>query len=332
MIGKLNPEQLSDNVLSLLSKKRDEVVLNAAQGEDCAAIRSNKLILLTTDPVTACDFNCAKSAINVCCNDLAACGAEPIAVLLTLLLPKHCTEKDVKKLMLEAEKTAAKLNVDIIGGHTEFTDAVNRTIVCATAVGTAEKIITSSGANVGDYILVTGNLALEGTAILAEALKKHLNLPPESLDEAKNLVEEISVVKEGLAARFLPVSAMHDITEGGVFGAVCEIAAASNLGAKLDCDKMPFLQITDEICKQANVDKFKLISSGSMLITTVSPQIVIDGLKQKGIKATIIGKMTETGTTAVINGKETGISVQPDEIGRLSKIEGELNAKHDRIR
>lgn len=321
MIGKLNPQQLKDNVLALINKRRSEVILGAAPAEDCAAIKSDKLILLTTDPITASDVHCAKSAIDICCNDLAASGAEPVGVLLTIILPPTCTEQDVKELMTEAEKTAKLLNVDIIGGHTEFSDAVNRIVVCATAVGTAEKIISSSSAQEGDSIIVTKYLALEGTAILAARLEKMLSL--QQINEAKNLFEQTSVVKEGLIARRLPITTMHDITEGGIFGAVCEVAAASGLGASLNCEDMPFLTVTDQICTQLGVDKYKLISSGSMLITTACPQEVVQQLEKHGIKATVIGKMTKGQTIAKLGGKAFEISVQPDEIGRIAALKGE---------
>lgn len=62
-----------------------------------------------------------------------------MALLLTILAPEHTTEEELSHVMAQAHMEAAKLNVEIIGGHTEITDAVNRIVVSSTAVGKQKK-------------------------------------------------------------------------------------------------------------------------------------------------------------------------------------------------
>ena len=59
------------------------------------------------------------------------------------------------------------------------------------------------------------------------------------------------------------VSAMHDVTEGGVFGALWEMAEASGVGLEIDLKKIPIRQETIEICEFFNLNPYQLISSGS---------------------------------------------------------------------
>ena len=86
--GKLDAELLQRHVLRYGGKRRGEVVLRGALGEDAAALEleAGWQLVLTTDPITAATAESGGLAVVVSCNDLAACGAEPLAVLLTLLL------------------------------------------------------------------------------------------------------------------------------------------------------------------------------------------------------------------------------------------------------
>ena len=317
--GKLNPQQLRENVLSILSKKRNEVLVSAGISEDCAAIKCDDCLLITSDPITSAEKNAGSLAINVCVNDLASSGADAFAVMLTIIMPIKCNERDVRTIMLDAESMAKKLNVDIIGGHTEFSDAVNRIIVCATAIGRAEKIISSSAAELGDSIIVTKHLAIEGTVVLAQDFHDKLDLTREENKLIQNLTEKISVQKEGTLCSKLNIRSMHDITEGGVFGAIAEVTAANKKGAEIYAEKIPYLAVTEKICSKLKLNKHKLLSSGSMLIITSEPETVIGALKKEGIDATIIGMITDDNNAVCVysDGKKEVISVECDEINKV---------------
>ena len=319
MQGKLNPQQLRENVLSILSKKRNEVLISAGISEDCAAIKCNDYLLITSDPITSAEKNAGSLAINVCVNDLASSGADAFAVMLTIIAPVRCNEKDIKVIMLDAESMAKKLNVDIIGGHTEFSNAVNRIIVCATAIGRAEKIVSSSAAELGDSIIATKHLGIEGTVVLAQDFHEKLDLTNDENKLILELTEKISVQKEGMLCSKLDIRSMHDITEGGVFGAIAEVVAANKKGAEIYAEKIPYLAVTEKICSILKLNKYKLLSSGSMLIITSSPEIVLSTLNKAGIEATIIGKITNDNNAVCVysDGKKEIINVECDEINKV---------------
>ena len=143
-------------------------------------------------------------------------------------------------------------------------------------------------------------------------------LTDEEIEIAKNYVNSISVVNEGLIAGAFGVNSMHDITEGGVLGALWEIAQASNLGFKVYDDMMPISGITKKVCEKLNIDPLKFISSGSMLITTTNGKELTEKLISKGIQATVIGNMTKA--SGILVKDETCSEVLPPSRDELFSI------------
>jgi hydrogenase expression/formation protein HypE len=319
--SKLSPKQLEQNVLQYVTKTRGEVLVSGSLGEDCAVIKPKKYVLLSSDPITGASKNIGFLAINVSVNDIAACGVEPIAAMLTVIAPPCATEQTINDIMREANAAARELNIDIIGGHTEFSDAVNRTVVSATIIGhTDEKYFLTKDAKAGDDIIVTKYIGLEGTSIIGEDYGALLKLSAAELKQAKDTIKQISVLKEGLLCAGLNISSMHDITEGGVFGAVAELACGAGLGAEVYTEKIPVLQITRKICAQLSLDPFRLLSSGSMLITAPKGEgaKIVGALSAAGIKGTVIGKITPKDVVAVYPDCRKIIKAMPDELLKLS--------------
>ncbi len=138
--------------------------------------------------------------------------------------------------MQEIDYETKKLNVEILGGHTEVTRAVNKMVISCTVIGKGEdkSAVATSGAREGDDIIITKNLCLEGTSIIVNDYEKEVaNILSEAeIKEAKSYIENISVVKEGLISGKFGVNSMHDITEGGILGAIWEVAKASKKDLK----------------------------------------------------------------------------------------------------
>ena len=143
-----------------------------------------------------------------------------------------------------------------------------------TAVGRAprDRLVTSGGARPGDTLILTKAAAMEGTAILATDLAAHLQgrVAPELLARAQGLTARLSVVRDGVQAAELGATALHDPTEGGILGALWEMAEASGYGFEVDASAVPILEETRQICAVFGADPLKLISSGAMLIACPS--------------------------------------------------------------
>lgn len=295
-IGKVSAEQLQRLVYPHLGYRPD-VLVHAHLGEDCAAIDFGEwTAVLTTDPITGAVVHLGRYAIHVACNDLATTGAEPVALLLTLLLREGSTPDDLETLMREAGTAAAGLGVEIVGGHTEVTPGIDHTIAVVTAVGRARKgaLISAAGARPGDAVLLTKSAGVEGTAILATDLADRLgaHLDDGVIERARAFLDRISVVPDGLTAARAGASAMHDVTEGGVLGGAWELAEAAGIGIDLRAEAIPVAPETQAVCDVLGLDPLRLISSGAMLIATPHPARMTAALRDAGIPAAVIGAMT----------------------------------------
>lgn len=301
-IGKLPNELLESLVLNLLKNKRKDVITRGAVGEDCAVIDFDKYAcVLSTDPITGASKNIGKLAIHISANDVASNGAEPIGILLTILAPPDTTKEQIEEIMIDASNTAKELNMEIIGGHTEITNSVNRIVINSTAIGKQlkEKVLNARNIEKGYKVILTKKLAIEGTSIIAEDLEDILkkDIDDNLIKEAKNLIDNISVVKEGMIAGELGVEYMHDITEGGLFGAIYEASQAIHKGIKIYKNKIKLEKSTKIICEKLNIDPYRLIASGSLIIITEVENAtkLLNNFEEENIEANIIGEVIDDG-------------------------------------
>ena len=297
-IGKLNNDQLQSIIMNSINYRRDDVVLRSGIGEDCAGVQfGDDVCLLTTDPITGAASEVGRLAVHISCNDIASNGAAPIAILLTILAPESTTEADLKLIMTQANEEASKLNVEIVGGHTEITNAVNRIVVSSTAIGKQpiKDLFSNTEVKQGDYIIMTKSAGLEGTGIIAyEKDELTETFTDEEIREAKDMLDYLSVVKEGIIAGKVGVTSMHDITEGGLLGAAWEICEGANLGAVIKYESINIPTITQKICDHYEINPLRLISSGTMLMTVDPSKAdeLLEKLEAEGVPSNIIGAMT----------------------------------------
>lgn len=318
-VGKLTNEQLDRLILKKLKHTRKEVVMAPGIGVDCTAVDiGDRLTVLSCDPITAAKSRIGSLSVNVCCNDAAASGAEPIGLMVTLLLPPSVTEEEISDLMDELIEAASNANVDVIGGHTEITNAVTRIVTCTTVIAREGKngAISPRGMKEGDFLIMTKHAGLEGANILADCLENAEDiLTPEEIAEAHSFAAKTNVVREGLYAADHGASAMHDATEGGVLGACWEIADASGVGLEIDISKIIVHPVTEKLCRAAGVDPLRLISSGCMLITCADGEAMVKGLESIGIAAAVIGRAGGEGVRTT-----DGTVVDPPDADEIYKV------------
>ena len=264
-IGKVPNELLEKIVFENISLRREEVLVRASIGEDTGVMDlGGDLCVVSTDPITGATKEIGALAVHVSCNDAATKGAEPVGLLLTILCPEGTGEDELEEVMKQAGRAAADVNVEIIGGHTEVTDAVTRIVLSTTVIARMkrEDLHTYESIRTGDKVVISKWIGLEGTHILASELKEILmdDFTQGEIQEAIDLGRHLSVVREGLLARKFGVKYMHDITEGGIHGAIWETGKAIGKGIDLFEEKLPVLDITRRICDHLQVDVRKLIS------------------------------------------------------------------------
>ena len=324
-VGKVSESVLKRSVLKQMHTKRPEVVIGAAVGEDCAALKlqEDELFVLSIDPITGTSKDIGFLAVHVTMNDIASAGAQPIGIMVSALLPESVEEPELREMMRQVDAACAEIGIQAMGGHTEITRAVNQPILTVTGVGKVKngKLVTTGGLRPGQELVVTKWIGLEGTSILAKEKERELleRFAPSFIETAQGFDRYLSVVPEAATAVKSGVSAMHDVTEGGIFGALWEMAEASGVGLEIDLKKIPVRQETVEICNFFDINPYGLISSGSMLIAVDNGYGLVRELEKDGIHSAVIGKATDGNDRIVVNRDERRF-LEPPKTDELYKI------------
>lgn len=320
--GKLPEEMLVRSVLDHIGHRRKEVLRGPAVGADCAALQTapGEVLLLSSDPITGAVQGIGGHSIHITTNDLAAAGAEPVAVMLTLLLPPLTTEEEIDGIMRDAEEVCAKLQIEILGGHTEITPVVTQPVISVTGIGKCreEALLQPESVRPGMDLVVSKWIGLEASAILARERREYLQgkIPEEMIAEAASFSEYLSVVPEAAAAGKCGAVLMHDITEGGILGALWEVAEAGHTGIDIDQSAIPLREETARICEAFSVDPLRIMSSGSLLIVAKDGNALVRELQSQGIPASVIGKTTDD-KARILRGTNTRMALEPPEPDEL---------------
>jgi hydrogenase maturation factor len=298
--GKLPPELLRGLVLGRLGARRPETLVGAQLGVDAAALAfgPDSAVVLTTDPITTASAGAGRLAVHVVCNDLAVMGAEPVGLLATLLFPPGISAEQIAALAAEIDATARSLNVEVLGGHTEVAPGLAQPLVVMAGVGRADRarVVTAAGARPGMALVLTKAAALEGSHILATDLGDRLSptVPEALLAQARDYGAELSVVPDARIALDHGAAAMHDPTEGGIIGALWELAEASGVGFRVHAHRIAIRKPTQAICAALGADPLRLFASGALLAACPngSAAPLVAALQEQHIAATVIGEIT----------------------------------------
>jgi hydrogenase expression/formation protein HypE len=330
-IGKLRAGTLQA-IFDKHHSKDPRVVVGPRVGEDAAVIdMGDRYLVATTDPITFATAEIGWYALHVNANDIAVRGARPRWFLATLLLPTGATtEASVEALFAELHDACEELEVTLVGGHTEVTHGLDRPIVAGTMLGEVEKdkLVTTAGARVGDAIVMTKGVPLEGAAIIARQKETELRargVPAAVIRKAKGFLKTpgLSVLPEAeIACELAAVHAMHDPTEGGIATALVELADAAGVGLRIDRDRLMVLPEGKTLCDAFGLDPLGTIASGALLIALAPADagIVIHALARESIDCHFIGQVVprEQGVTLVSGSRQEPMPVfAQDEISKL---------------
>ncbi len=292
--GKLSNQQLDEIIFKKLNNRRAETVTGPGVGRDCAiADLKDNYLVISADPITGTQKGIGKLCVNVCCNDVAAAGGEPIAMLITMLIPESAEIGQVESIVDDVITTCENCHIDLIGGHTEVSCAVNRFVLSGVCIGKKRKTPFKKVLP-GYQLVMSKHAGLEGIGIIATEKEQELSriLTPEQLDRAKDFLNNTSVIKEGIIGNACGAVLMHDATEGGVLGGAWEMADNAKLGIKIFQDVILVSKETTLICEHFKIDALHLISSGVMLFAVKESGKLLSELKKENIEGRVIGEFT----------------------------------------
>ena len=336
-VGKLPPALLAE-IIAGAPVTDHRVFLGAGIGLDCAVVAvGGRLLVFKTDPITFATDDIGWYLVQVNANDLATTGAIPRWLMLTMLLPAGRTTAElVRRWSQQVYRACRELHISVIGGHTEITHGLGRPILSGTLIGEMlldrgeelpGKLVTPRGMQPGDRLLLTKGVPIEATALLAREFPQRLRgvLTAARLRAAQGYLRDpgLSIVRDSaLAVAAGGVTAMHDPTEGGLIGALWELAEAGGHALWFDPARVPVPPLAAQVCAAFQLDPLAAIASGALLLTAAPASVpaIRQALAAAGIPCADIG-LVKAGKPIVWRITPKGRQRQPrpqrDEIARV---------------
>jgi hydrogenase expression/formation protein HypE len=269
------------------------------QQHDGATLEMNGKVAFSTDsyvisPIKFPGGNIGDLAINGTVNDLAMCGAQAQYLSLSFIIEEGFKMDEFWEVLVSIKQAADQANIKIVTGDTKVVEK-----------GKGDKIfINTSGighihpkANIhhnrikeGDVIIVSGNIATHGIAIMS--LREGLTFETDVESDSTNLNHIIISLIEQYGAE---VKFLRDPTRGGVASVLNEMAEMTKLGFLIDQKEIPIDTQVDAACEMLGLDPLYVANEG-LFMAIVDPSIAEDFLKnlqadEKGTNARIIGKV-----------------------------------------
>jgi len=302
-VGKL-PMDVLQMLLERYGGRDERLVVGPRVGEDAAVLDfGDRYLVVKSDPITFATDEIGWYVVQVNANDIATMGAIPRWLLLTLLLPEKQTDRAmVETVFSQASQACHALGIVLCGGHTEITYGLDRPLAVGLMLGEVEKanLVCTAGAQVGDEVILTKGIAIEGTAILARELEDQLvgQLGQELVGRSQRFLQEpgISVMRDAeIVCRVGRPHAMHDPTEGGLATGLWELAQASGHGIVVDLDRIYRFPETAALCQALDLDPLGLIASGALLVAAAPSEAgrMMGALAEAGIGAAIIAQVVQ---------------------------------------
>jgi hydrogenase expression/formation protein HypE len=308
-IGKISAQVFEELIYPRLGAKNQSVIVGPKQGTDCGIVEiGDKAVALTTDPVFIVPEygweEAAWFAIHILLSDAVTSGLKPTYLSIDLNLPMEITKEQLKIVWEIIHEECEKYGVSIVCGHTARYENCHYPMVGgATVIGVGEKTeyVTPEFIKAGDKIIITKGPAIEATGILATMFPKIIEkeFGADFVEKVKKIFYKMSVVDDALTAVSLGVrengvTAMHDATECGIWGALHELAQAAGVGVRVEKEKIVVEECVEEVCKFFDIDPYASISEGTLIIACKENKVgqIILTLSKKDISSSVVGEFT----------------------------------------
>jgi len=282
-----------------------QVVVGPEIGEDAAVIDLGRGVdyywVVTSDPITFTTEEIGYYGVVVNLNDIATMGAIPKWFLATLLFPEGSPLRIIEKVFRQIHEACRRFKISFIGGHTEMTPGIEKTILSGHMIGEVKKneLVTTGGARAGDLLLLAKGVCIEGTSIMAREKEAELlkrGISSSLIRKAKRFIFNpgIDVLRTArIACEVAHVHSMHDPTEGGLINGMIEMAWASEKEIEVDLDKVFIYTESRVLCQEFGLNPLGVIASGALLLA-ISPSDFLPiqkAFRRNSIPSQVIGKI-----------------------------------------
>lgn len=313
--GKIGREFFESGIAARLGARREDVRKGPAHGVDFGVVDvGGQALVMATDPVSilpALGFERAgRFAVRIVLADVAVSGLPPSHLSISFSLPPGMTDEEFAAAWGAIDAECQDLGVAVVTGHTARYEGCSFPWVggaTAVAVGDPEDLVFPDGARPGDRLLVTRGPAVEVTGLFANLFPDQIDLPAETLAAAQEHIEDVGAARDAMAAVGAgDVSAMHDATEGGVLGALHEMAAGAGVRLVVDSGSVPFQSGVRKLCEALSMDPWRATTAGTLLLAVPPAEVdaVVEALEERGTPVGVAGRV-EPGSGVVFDGEET---------------------------
>lgn len=307
--GKLPEHTFKRSVINPIRYRAKETSFRAAVGHDGAVFGD----MVTSMATTAFYYMSNELyALDNAINNIIATGGVPHSVSVGILLPEHSEEAVLRRITDNLSKRAEEYQVELIAGHTELSPTVSMPTVVITAYGRRLWDNRHKQVESGMDIVMTKWTGLYGGAILARLKEEELisKYPASYIKTAADymrytsLMPELSAIKAAVAEISDCIYAAHDVSNGGVFGALWQMLSACNIGADISLAAIPMKQEIIEICEYFDLNPYMMNGQGSLLLVTGDGSRLVDIFHSFDVAADIIGQTNDSKDRKVIMKEE----------------------------
>ena len=327
-IGNVSQTVIRRSVLKQLKTKRKEAVIQPSVEETCSgiAVPDGQQAIFTNVTLYGDEKDIAVFGLAQALNDLYTRGASPVGANLSILLPPYAYESRLKSMVEFAEQTAQRQHIQILNVKAQVSPVITKAVVTVVGIGlvAAGELIQSNMGKANQDIVLTKWIGLEGMLRIVREKGEELSqrFVPAFMTQVNALEENLFADRELKLAKEFGVSAMCQITDGGILAALLNMAQASGVGVEVDLKKIAVKQETIEICEYFQLNPYQMTSAGSVLFMTDNGKELTDLLLRKGIQAEVIGRSTADRERVIYNQEEKRYIDRPAQ-DELLKIYGE---------
>ena len=246
--AKVGAKELSEILTGLKIKYDENLIVGFDKSDDAAVYRINDelAIVQTIDffpPIADDPYIFGQIAAANALSDIYAMGGEPKIALNVMCIPKDMPRETVNKILRGGYDKVYEAGAVIAGGHSIFDDEPKYGLT-VTGFVNPEKILTNSGAEAGDVLILTKAL---GSGILTSAVKAEL-ISENALKSLIRTMTGLNKTARDIMVKY-NVHACTDVTGFGLLGHLSEMCLASGKGAEINAKSLCILPETVSFAK-----------------------------------------------------------------------------------
>ena len=234
-------------------------------------------------------------AVNGTINDLAAMGADPAALAVSLVLEEGLAVDELRAIVADLARAADRAGVEIVTGDTKVVErgAADGCYITTTGVGLVRPEARLDAATVQptDAIIVSGTIGDHGVAVMVA--RGDLALVADVRSDTAPLHRLVSALLGAVPeTRWL-----RDPTRGGVASVCNELAMACGLGVELDERALPVRPDVAGACELLGLDPLYIANEGKMIavVPTECADAAVAAMRgcEEGAGACVVGAVTD---------------------------------------